>query len=57
MTVRMACDCLVRWDAAKAEPICEVHQERRIRRLLNPPPPRIRAVGCEASGPYVSKES
>jgi hypothetical protein len=55
LTIRMACDCLVSWEAADDAPICETHQERRVIRVMAPPPPRIVAVDCDASGPFVSK--
>jgi hypothetical protein len=55
VTVRMACGDVVRWEASGDAPICVEHNERRVIRLLNPQPPRITAVDCDASGPFVSK--
>jgi hypothetical protein len=51
----MACGDVVRWDASDDAPICVEHNERRVIRLLHPQPPRIVAVDCDASGPFVSK--
>ena len=55
VTIRMACGDLVQWEASDDAPICVAHNERRIVRPLNPPPPRIVAVDCDASGPLVSR--
>jgi hypothetical protein len=55
ITVRLVCGCVVETTgSAEAAPICAGHGERRVRSVIAPPP-RIRAVECEASGPLVQK--
>jgi hypothetical protein len=53
--VRFACGCLAVLGSAERDPCCGVHQERRIV-FVDAPPPRIRAVGCAASGPHVKDQ-
>jgi hypothetical protein len=53
--VTLACGCRVRLGGADGAPYCEQHDEHRVQ-SVSAPAPRITAVNCAASGPYV-KES
>jgi hypothetical protein len=53
--VRMACGCVQPVEEG-AVPYCDAHRETRIQ-SVQAPPPRIRAVGCEATGPHVTQET
>lgn len=55
ISARMACGCLVSVDdVTLARPYCATHAEGRVQ-SVNTAPPRIRAVNCTATGPYVVK--
>lgn len=57
ITARMACGCSVAVDdSGDARPFCAQHAEARVQ-SVNTAPPRIRAVNCTATGPYVVKGS
>ena len=55
ITARMACGCAVPVeDSGDVRPFCAVHAETRVQ-SVNTAPPKIRAVNCTATGPYVVK--
>ena len=55
ITVTLVCGCqIVMSDAGVDTPQCETHGERRVL-SVQAPPPRFKAVDCEATGPYVTK--
>lgn len=55
ITARLACGCAVAVDESTgAAPYCATHAETRVQ-SVNTAPPRIRAVNCTATGPYVVK--
>lgn len=43
-------------DVAMSAVQCSTCGQRRVR-AVSGPPPRIRAVDCEATGPYVTKDN
>lgn len=53
--IRMACGCAVTVEE-DALPLCDTHRETRVQ-AVQAPPPRIRAIGCEATGPHVTQET
>jgi hypothetical protein len=57
IVVVMACGCSSRplGSGGGETPYCQTHDEHRVQ-SVKAPPPRIRAVNCEASGPHVVKE-
>ena len=50
--VRLVCGCRFRLGSRDEAPYCAEHAERRVGHVTAPPP-RIRAVGCDAKGPLV----
>lgn len=52
--VRLVCGCLSRLGSGDDVPYCAAHDERRVGHVTAPPP-RIRAVDCDAKGPLVSR--
>lgn len=56
IAVTLACGCRVVLGSTDEAPHCETHDERRVQRVVAPPP-RFVSVGCEATGPYVKKAS
>ena len=52
--VRFVCGCIVRLGSDDTIPQCAEHAERRVSHVAAPPP-RIRAVDCDATGPWVTR--
>ena len=55
ITVTLVCGCVQSLGSDGVAPHCTAHDEHRVARV-SAPPPRFRAVNCEASGPHVVKE-
>lgn len=54
ISVTLACGCRLTLGSAEAAPYCETHEEYRVQ-AVRVPPPRITAIDCAATGPYVVK--